>query len=99
MTPSGVSDLTSLPMILTIAEIAAIYRISQSTIRKALQNGTFAPQPWKTYPYRWRREDIAADLRGPRDVGPHKPHGFAATKARRQKKAALETPRTSRTAS
>lgn len=98
MSSSGVVDLTALPLLLTIPELAQIYRISASTIRKALQNGTFTPQPWATYPYRWRREDVLADLRRPRDEKPHKPHGFASTKTRRQKKAALEPQRT-RTAS
>jgi hypothetical protein len=72
--------------LVTLTEIAAIYRISVSTIRRGLQNGTFSPRPWKTYPYRWRRPDIAADLQRPYVEQPRRPHGFAATRARRQTK-------------
>lgn len=86
-------------MILTINEIAAIYRISLSTIRRGLQNGTFSPRPFDDYPYRWRREDIAADLKRPRVERPHKPHGFATTKARRPAKATLERAQSTHTAS
>jgi len=85
-----VSDLAALPLILTIKELATIYRLSVFTIRRQVQQGTFAPRPWDRYPYRWRREDVAADLNHRRPEQPHKPHGFAAVKARRQKKAALD---------
>lgn len=93
-----VSDLSSLPWILTIEDVAAIYRIGQSTIRRGLQNGTFSPRPWERYPYRWRREDVLADLKRPRNERPHKPHGFATTR-RRPAKAKLEAPKSTRTVS
>jgi len=89
--PSTVSDLDALPLILTLKELATIYRLSVFTIRRQLQQGTFFPRPWDRYPYRWRREDVAADLKHKRPEQPHKPHGFAAVKARRQKKAALDS--------
>jgi hypothetical protein len=73
-----VYDVDALPMILTIVEMAALYRVSVPTIRRGLQNGTFSPRPWGTYPYRWRREDVLADLKRPRAESPRRPHGFAA---------------------
>ena len=97
MKPPAVTDFSSLPMILTINEIAAIYRISLSTIRRGLQNGTFSPRPWDRYPYRWRRDDVVADVKRARAERPHKPHGFATTR-RRPAKASLESQKT-RTAS
>ena len=75
---AGVSDLSLLPALLTISEVAAVYRISVATIRRGLQNGTFHPRPWDKYPYRWRREDVLADLDRPRAEQPRRPHGFAA---------------------
>jgi len=77
--PLPVSDLDALPVILTLNELAPIYRLSQSTIRRQVQQGTFAPRPWDKYPYRWRREDVLADLKRPRAEKPRRPHGFAAT--------------------
>jgi hypothetical protein len=74
-----ISDLDALPVILTLNELAPIYRLSQSTIRRQVQQGTFAPRPWDKYPYRWRREDVLADLKRPRPDRPRRPHGFAAT--------------------
>jgi hypothetical protein len=93
-----VTDLALVPLVLTIKEIAGIYRVSVGTIRRGLQSGTFSPQPWKTYPYRWRRDDVIADLSRPRDTRPHKPHGFAATR-RRTAKATIDPPKSTRTAS
>jgi hypothetical protein len=75
--PIDVSDLATLPVILTLKEIAAIYRISQSTIRRGLQNGTFRPRPWDRYPYRWNRDDVTADLKRRRDEQTTRKHGFA----------------------
>lgn len=66
--PAGVVDLTELPVILTAREMARIYRLSEYTILKAVREGTFL-QPWDTYPTRWHRDDVLADLelrrRGP----------------------------------
>jgi hypothetical protein len=74
-----VSDLDALPVVLTLQELAPIYRLSQSTIRRQVQQGTFSPRPWDKYPYRWRREDVLADLKRPRTPKPRRPHGFAST--------------------
>jgi len=74
---SSISDPSNLPHLMTITEVAAFYRISVSTIRRELQNGTMSPQPWRRYPYRWRRDDVLADLKRQRPEEPHRPHGFA----------------------
>jgi hypothetical protein len=89
------SDLNALPLILTIDELAPIYRLSPATIRSQVQRGTFAPRPWDRYPYRWRREDVLADLKRPRPEQPRRQHGFAAAavKARRPQKASLDSVR------
>lgn len=89
----AVTDFSSLPMILTINEIAAIYRISLATIRRGLQNGTFSPRPWDRYPYRWRRDDVVADVKRARVERPRRAHGFATTR-RRPAKASLEPTKT-----
>jgi len=78
-----VTDLAALPLILTLKEVAAVYRLSIPTIRRGLKNGTFSPRPFDDYPYRWRRDDVAADLKRPRQERPHKLHGFAAARAKR----------------
>lgn len=83
------SDLNALPVILTIDELAPIYRLSPATIRSQVQRGTFAPRPWDRYPYRWRRDDVLADLKRPRADRPRSPHGFAALKKPQPAKAAL----------
>jgi hypothetical protein len=66
--PSGVVDLAALPVILTVREMATIYRLSEYTILKGVRAGTFL-RPWDTYPTRWHRDDVLADLelrrRGP----------------------------------
>lgn len=98
LVPVAITDLAALPLILTLNEIAGIYRISPSTIRRALQRGTFRPQPWDHYPYRWKRDDVAADLKRRREEHPHKPHGFATTRARKTPAKATLHNRSTRTA-
>jgi len=75
--PAVVTNLDQLPLTLTLTEIAAVYRVSVSTIRRKLQNGTFRPRPFERYPYRWKRDDVAADLAGAASswdpVGPQTP--------------------------
>lgn len=87
--PPPVTDLGNLPALLTIRDIAGIYRLSYSTIRRALLAGTFTPRPWDRSPIRWNRDDVIADLKRPRTTHPTPPRG-----GRRQvAKAALLTPR------
>jgi hypothetical protein len=47
---------------LTLTEIAAIYRQGISTVRRRCTAGSFKPKPFEVHPYRWRRVDIEADL-------------------------------------
>ena len=93
---TAIIELASLPVVLRLQEMAALYRLSPVTIRKGVQSGTFSPRPWETYPYRWRRDDVLADLKRPRPARHRSPHGFASTR-RRQVKATL-TPRPKRSA-
>jgi len=89
MKSSPFTDFDALPLLLSIREVAAIYRISESTIRRGLQDNSFKPKPFERYPYRWRKDAIVADLKRDRDASPHKPHGFASVR-RRPAKASLE---------
>lgn len=79
-----ITDLHTLPLILTITDMARIYRISVATIRTALSRNTFRPLPFEKYPYRWTREAIAHDLKTPRAKQRMRRHGFAAVKAKRE---------------
>ena len=65
MTPQKaiVTDLSKLPVVLTLDEVAAVYRRAKSTIRRALQANTFRPAPTWRLPYRWLRDDIERDLK------------------------------------
>ena len=74
------TNLDQLPLILTLSEMAAVYRVSIATIRRGLQAGTFSPRPFDKYPYRWKREDVIADLRRAREQPRRRAHGFATTK-------------------
>lgn len=83
VTLSPVTDLSHLPVILTLKEMAAIYRVSVLTIRRALSTDKFRPLPFEKYPYRWLRADVQRDLNTRRPTLRTRRHGFAATKARR----------------
>lgn len=78
---AAVSNLESLPIILTLDEVAGLYRLSARTVRNAIQAGTFRPRYWDKYPYRWRRDDVVADLNRQRD-DKRRAHGFASTRSR-----------------
>jgi IS30 family transposase len=58
-----ITDLTQLPLVLTIDEMASIYRRARSTIRRDLQRRRFQPKPFAGPPYRWLRADVEQDLR------------------------------------
>lgn len=58
-----ITDLSKLPIVLTLDEVAAIYRRSKSTIRRDLQARIFRPAPFGRLPYRWLRDDIERDLK------------------------------------
>lgn len=82
--PAPVTDLDSLPVILTLKEMSALYRVSPLTIRRALSLDKFRPLPFEKYPYRWLRADVLRDLATRRPKLRQRRHGFAAVKARRQ---------------
>jgi len=90
-------DVNNLPVIVTIEELSRLYRLSEWTIRRRCQLGLFSPVPWERYPYRWRREDIIADIkRAQRPERPRRAHGFAAVKKPQPAKATLIPERRSR---
>lgn len=78
-----ITDLAQLPLMLTLQDVAAVYRISPLTIRRGLQGNTFYPLPFEKYPYRWLREDVLEDLKKRRTKLKTRRHGFAAAKAKR----------------
>jgi hypothetical protein len=88
-TPPPVSDLSALPILLTIHEMSAIYRVNSDTIRRQMALHKFRPLPFEKYPYRWRREDVIRDLTEPRPKLKVRKHGFAMAKARREADAEL----------
>jgi hypothetical protein len=62
MDTEAITDLSTLPLILMLPEVARIYRRAPATIRRDLQAGTFRPAPFAKFPYRWLKDDIAEDL-------------------------------------
>lgn len=78
-----VTDLKTLPLVLTLQEISAVLRVSPLTIRRGLQENTFRPLPFRKYPYRWLRDDVQRDLQTHPPKLKMRRHGFAAAKAKR----------------
>ena len=62
LSPTPVSSFDALPLVLTIEEIVAVYRLGRSTLRKQLAAGTFRPVPFARDPYRWLRTDVQKHL-------------------------------------
>lgn len=56
------TDLSQLPVIVTIDEVAHFFRVNTRTVRRRIRAGTFRPKPFDRFPYRWRRDDIAREL-------------------------------------
>lgn len=83
MKRAPVVDVSKLPVILTLPEIAAVYRVSPRTIRRGVQTNEFKPLPFDKYPYRWLRDDVIRDLQTRRPKLKMRRHGFAAAKAKR----------------
>lgn len=75
------AQVRGVDVLLTLDDVAAIYRLSPSTIRGYLQKGLFHPRPVRKYPYRWLKSDVERDLATHHDVRYAK-HGFAAKKLR-----------------
>lgn len=76
------TQVRGVDVLLTLDEVAAIYRLSSSTIRSYLQRGLFRPAPVRRYPYRWRKSDVERDLATHVHDERHAKHGFAAKKVR-----------------
>jgi hypothetical protein len=56
------AELEHLPVVLTIPDLARIYRRGVETIRRECRLGIFRPLPFDVRPYRWRRVDILDDV-------------------------------------
>lgn len=76
------SDVRGVEMLLTLEEVAQIYRRSPATIKTYLQRGIFSPLPCRKYPYRWKKSDIERDLENAEPDRRYAAHGFATTKKR-----------------
>lgn len=50
------------PYLLTVEEIAMIWRRSVGGIKKQCQLLRFRPAPFETQPYRWRKSDVQRQL-------------------------------------
>lgn len=74
--PHQIHNLNDLPVLVTLPEVARLFRVQEKTIRNKLSKGTFYPKPIRKYPYLWLREDIIRALGKP-DL-PRRAHGFAA---------------------
>lgn len=59
-----ITDRATWPELLTLSEVAAIYRRGLWGLRKDLQARTFVPAPFLTRPYRWRKADVLRHLDG-----------------------------------
>ena len=71
-----VINILDLPVILILADMAALFRCSERTIRRQLEAGTFRPLPRDKYPYRWYRDDVIRYLAtAPSQKLPRRPHG------------------------
>jgi len=79
---SRITDLSHLPVLLTIEEMATIYRMAKSTIRRNLQLRKFRVEPYSGPPYRWLRSDVERDLQ---------PRSAAAAKRRPKRRARATT--------
>ena len=68
MTPASSFDVTNRatwPEVLSLAEVAAIYRKAPSTVQKACERRTFFPTPAYHHPLRWKKAHVLRELDGP----------------------------------
>lgn len=67
MTAFNVTDPATWPVVLTVEHVSAIYGgRSVLGLKKACQQGTFLPAPYRKGPYLWRRADVERDAIGAR---------------------------------
>jgi hypothetical protein len=64
MTTFSPADRATWGELLTLTEIAAIYRRGPHGLRSELQRRTFVPAPFLKHPYRWRKADVIRHLDG-----------------------------------
>lgn len=62
----SVADPATWPVVLTAAQVAAIYQRPVGGVQKAVQRRTFVPAPFQTHPYRWRKVDVLRHVEGAR---------------------------------
>ena len=58
-----IRSFEDLPLILKIPDMVRVYRITESTLRTYLQNGTFQPEPDLRGPYRWFKDTVIRHLK------------------------------------
>jgi hypothetical protein len=61
----SVTDRATWGEVLTLAEVAAIYRRQPSGIAKSCQQRQFIPAPFRVKPYHWRKTDVVRHLDAP----------------------------------
>ena len=68
MSAFTVTDASTWPEVLSLPEVAAIYRMTPSALRHALKPtaGVFMPRPFLRRPARWRKADILRHIEGAR---------------------------------
>lgn len=69
MKPFDAGDSSTWPATLTLDQVAAIYQRTPEALRCAIKPRSrtpFTPQPFKRYPWRWRKVDVVRDVEGAR---------------------------------
>lgn len=67
MTPDfNIADSATWPAVLTVEQVAEIYRRTVGAVKKACQQRRFVPAPFQMYPYRFRKTDVVRDVEGGR---------------------------------
>lgn len=65
MTVFTTVDLATWPIVLSAAQVAAIYQRSKLGLERACASGTFVPAPFQRRPrYLWRRSDVLRHVDG-----------------------------------
>jgi len=59
------TNYDALPLVLKISHITRLFQISESKLRRELQDGTFQPEPFARNPYRWKKRDVIDYLETP----------------------------------
>jgi hypothetical protein len=62
----NIADSSTWPAVLTVDQVAEIYRRPVGGVRKACQQHRFVPAPFQTHPYRFRKTDVVRDVEGGR---------------------------------